>query len=172
MSLKKLVSAVAPFLGGLIGGPIGSRAGVVLSELLFGKDAKGKSDEEIEKALASAPPDILLKLKEIDSKERQQYAILGLDEKKIAALDRDSARKREIEVKDSVPAILAVLLTIGFFAILFYLIKFPIEPSSKDLIEIMTGSLGAAWLAAIMYYFGSSHGSLVQTRVMGKKNND
>jgi len=38
MSLKKLVSAVAPFLGSLIGGPIGSRAGVVLSALLFGKD--------------------------------------------------------------------------------------------------------------------------------------
>lgn len=82
MNFKKLIGTVAPFLGTLIGGPFGGAAGAALGKLLCG-DEKA-SEKEIEKAIASASPETLLKLREIDSQERIRHKELDLQAENLA----------------------------------------------------------------------------------------
>jgi hypothetical protein len=155
MNIKKIISSVAPFIGTLIGGPFGGAAAKIVSGALLGRDDATLAD--IEQALSVATPEQLAALKKIDADYKVQMAQVGIDEKKLVTMDRDSARKREIEVKDYVPATLAILLTIGFFGLILTFMLVPLQSASKDIVEIMIGEIGTAWICAVSYYFGSSN---------------
>jgi len=165
-TLKTLAGKAAPFLGSLIGGQFGENAGKVLGNFLLGDE--NASEKDIAKALTLLTPEQEIKLKEIDSSYKLKMAELGLDESRIAAMDRESARNKEIQTGDKMPAILAILLTLGFFGLLVALTFFPIQEVALSTIQIMLGSLGTAWIAAMSYYFGSSSGSRVKTFMMTK----
>ena len=124
---------------------------------------------EIEKALASATPEQLVELRRMDADYKTKMAELGIDEQKIAAMDRDSARQREMITKDKIPAALALLLTLGFFGVLTLMMLYPIQQSAQGVIDVMLGSLGTAWISVIGYYFGSSYGSQLKTQLLKDK---
>ena len=73
--------------------------------------------------------------------------------------DRASARQRQVALKDDTPAILSLILTMGFFGALAAHIFWEIPPSNQTLLNVMLGSLGTAWISAMTYFFGSSAGS-------------
>lgn len=81
--------------------------------------------------------------------------------------DKKSAREMQIAVKSKVPATLALLVTVGFFGILYSLMMGLAHPSNE--LMIMLGSLGTAWTGIISYYFGSSAGSQAKTDALLKK---
>jgi hypothetical protein len=165
--VKQVLGTVAPFIGTLVGGPLGGGAGKIVSQLLLGKDKA--SARELEAALSNATPDQLVELKRLDVKFKTEMAALGVTEQEIAAMDRDSARQREIVVQDRVPGILALSLTIGFFGALAGFALYPIQPGAKVLLDTMIGSLGTVWIMAMSYYFGSSIGSARKTEILGKE---
>lgn len=154
--LKKLV----PMLGTAIAGPLGGMALEAIGAAL-GSKTNDKSD--IEKALSSATPDQLLALKVAEQTFTARMSELGYNNVKdleaIAAGDRDSARKREIEVKDHTPAMLAYVVTVGFFGVLGYVLMYGTPEKGGEALLVMLGSLGTAWAGIIAYYFGSSAGS-------------
>lgn len=78
------------------------------------------------------------------------------DLEQIAANDRDSARKREMVVQDKTPRNLAYFLTAGFFGLLGALFFGTPPESAMSTLQIMTGSLGTAWITMIAYYYGTS----------------
>ncbi len=167
MNFKKILSTVAPFLGALVGGPFGAAAGKVVGQLLLGNE--NASEADIEKALGLATPEQLVELRRVDADYKIKMAELGIDEKKIAALDRESARQREMVTKDKIPAILALLLTFGFFGILATMMLYPMQAGTTGVIDVMLGSLGTAWISVITYYFGSSYGSSIKTQMLENK---
>jgi|SRR6185312_11726190 len=86
--------------------------------------------------------------------------------------DAQSARDREVQIATSDKApmlnkiaspIIAAAVTAGFFGLLFYMLRFNVPPANKDVLNIMLGSLGTAWITIVSYYFGSSSGSAEKT---------
>lgn len=154
---KKLLGAVAPVLGTAIGGPFGAIAGSVLNAALgLGEDADEAARAQ---ALARATPEQLLAIQQAEQQFKLDMERIGVDIAKIDAEDRNSARQREMTVKDHVPAVLSVLVTVCFFGLLAWLMSKEPPTGSKDVLNIMLGALGSAWASIIAYFFGSSAGS-------------
>lgn len=151
--LKQLVGTVAPMLGTALAGPLGGAAGTYLAKAL---GVQPGDDAAVTTALTGASPETLLALKKADNDFQAHMAELGVTREQIAAGDRDSARKREATVKDSTPALLAFLVTVGFFGVLGYLLVCGKPATGGDALLVMLGALGGAWASIISYYFGSS----------------
>lgn len=109
------------------------------------------------------------KLAELESSTR-------LAVEKISAEDRNSARQREMAVKDKTPSYLAYLSVGGFFAVLSVQFYFawtvhPIDTAVQRTLDISTGVLFAMVLAVKDYYFGSSKGSDDKTSMLLNRRN-
>ena len=157
------LAEIAPTLAGMVGGPLAGTAVTALESVLgLGANTDANGAPDLNKALAAvvgATPDQLLALKAEDNRHAEALQKAGLDLEVLQAKDRDSARQREAAVKDWVPQALAVLLTVGFFGLLFWMAIHETPPGSRDVLNIMTGALASGWVNVISYYFGSSKGA-------------
>lgn len=148
---------VAPTLASLAGGPLAGTAVSALSNLLFGKpDAPA---DEIAQAMATASPETLAKLKQLDNDFKAQMKQLDIDLERIAAEDRSSARQREVQVRDKIPGVIAMLVLGGFFGLLALMAFKPLPQIAEAPFNVMLGALGAMVTAIAQYYFGSSASS-------------
>jgi hypothetical protein len=168
-ALPALAAAVIP------GGPLLGIAAKFISDKLGGAPIQ-PTPEAIDKAINDAhatDPEALLKLQDSDHAFAEYMAKLGVDSvakiEELSNQDRASARAREIAVKDKIPAILSVGVTVGFFGCLIMLAFAQVQPAAHDLLLTMTGSLGTAWIGIINYYFGSSSGSAAKTDILAKQ---
>jgi hypothetical protein len=64
-----------------------------------------------------------------------------------------------IQTKDWMPKVLGLAVTIGFFGLMVFMMKWDVPAANKDMLNIMLGALGGSWVSIIAYYFGSSAGS-------------
>jgi hypothetical protein len=156
---KSLLGTVAPSIATALGGPLAGLATKgIIGALGLGPDA---GEAEISAALAGATPDQLLAIKKADQQFTLDMERLGVDLEQIAAGDRNSARQREIHIRDKIPGVIAVLTVGGFFLILgamsWGLVSGNVTKSEAFL--IMLGVLGAMTKDIYSYYFGSSAGS-------------
>lgn len=72
------------------------------------------------------------------------------------------------EQKDWTPRVLALGITLGFFLMLGILGFKEIPTGSKDMFNVMVGSLGTAWSGAVGYYFGSSKNAQHQNSLLAQ----
>lgn len=126
--------------------------------------------DSIATAIAGATPEQLAQMQQADHDFQVKMTALGFqnaaDLERIAAEDRASARQREITLHDRLPMILSLLVTFGFFGVLFLAFVKGVNDQSRDLANIMIGTLGTAWVSVITYYFGSSAGSAQKTELL------
>jgi hypothetical protein len=170
---KALVKSIAPTIGTALGGPLGGVAGLALTKALGVSDDTAKDENAMAAAVQGASPDQLLALKKADQDFAVQMQKLGFENiealENIAAGDRANAREREIKTRDWTPKALAISITLGFFGMLYYLLRHEPPAGSRDILNIMLGSLGSAWIGVVTYYFGSSAGSARKTEIMAEK---
>jgi hypothetical protein len=159
-----IIRTVAPGIATAFGGPLAGMAARVVSETLLGKPDGSMKD--IETVLLGASPETMLKLKEADHNFTVEMEKLGVDLERIRADDRDSARKREMTIRDRTPALLASLVFAGFFGILAALLFITIPEKSATPLNIMLGSLATIVVQIAAYYFGSSKGSAEKNRTI------
>lgn len=165
-----IIKNVAPWLAGTFGTPLlGMAVSAIVNTLPGDQQASvqtaGSPEGALEKiadlfkqgAISTA------QIKQAETAHAEHMAELGYknaaDLAAIAAGDRDSARKREIAVRDNVPAILAYLVTAGFFGVLGYVLAYGVPKQGGDALLLLLGSLATAWTGIVAYYFGSSTGS-------------
>jgi hypothetical protein len=153
---REVLAKLAPGIGGALGGPVGAAAGTILAKTLGLDPAKA---EEVEEAVINADPDTVLKIREAEHQfqefmKKAEIEILALDN-----LDRAGARAREIAMRDWMPSILAVVITVGFLGVLAWILKWGIAESGRDVTMTLVGVLGTAFIGVYGYYFGSSAGS-------------
>lgn len=152
-----LIGSVAPTIATALGGPVAGLAVKALSGALFGHE--NSSQDDIMAALANPTGDQLAALKKIDADFKVQMKALDIDLERIAADDRDSARDMQKETRDWIPRALAVSVTIGFFAILIYMLVYGLPTTGNEALLLLLGALQTAWGGIIAFYFGSSSGS-------------
>jgi len=164
---KSLIGSVAPTLATALGSPMAGMAVKAIASGLGLPDGAGEKD--VSAALAGASPDTLMQMKKADHAFAVSMKELGVDLEKVAAGDRDSARKREIATKDNAPKILAGTIVLGFFSVLAGIAFIDIPAQAVQPINILLGSLTALVIQVGNYYFGSSAGSKDKTRHLANK---
>ena len=168
MDLLKIVGAVAPTIATAIGGPLGGMAMKVVADVL-GLPADS-SEKDVSKAMAAATPDQLLALKQADQDFAVRMRELDIDLEKIAASDRDSARRREAQVRDWMPRVLAFVVVAGFMATVFLVLLGLVDGMKDPLMATTVGTLigfvSAKAEQVIAYYFGSSSSSQQKTQLL------
>ena len=95
---------------------------------------------------------------------------LDIDLEKIAASDRDSARRREAQVRDWMPRVLAFVIVAGFMGTVFMVLLGYVEGMKDPLMATTVGTLigfvSAKAEQVTAYYFGSSSSSQQKTQLL------
>ena len=159
-----LIRQVAPTIATALGGPLAGLATKTLSDALLGQP--NGTPDEIAVALGSATPEQLAKLREIDANFKVTMKKLDIDLAQIDASDRNSARQREVQLKDKTPTILAGVVCVGFFATLIGLMLYGLPTKGQDALLILLGALSSSFTAIIGYYYGSSSGSRAKEQII------
>ncbi|MBI3130511.1 MAG: hypothetical protein HYZ13_04065 [Acidobacteria bacterium] len=178
---KGALGKVAPWLATTLGGP---GAGLAV-EALCRATGLEPSPENARKAAEMAAAGSLtgeqfLALQKAEAEHMERMQAMGYkqlaDLEEIAFRDRDSARNREIQVRDHTNQILAYAITAGFFGTLGYILNFGLpqqNEAAKNVLLMLVGSLGTAWTTGVVgYYFGSSSGSDRKTDLIGRLRDD
>lgn len=160
--LQKILGKVAPWLVAAAGGPAGlaTKALSTLAEKLGASEATVGA---ITQAVAGATPEQMLSLKQADQAFSLQMQALGfkqvVDLETLAAGDRADARKMQVTKPSPIPAVLSLLVTAGYFAILIGMMVGWFKVSDSQALLIMLGSLGTAWGSVMAFWFGTTRSS-------------
>lgn len=162
---KDIVATVAPGIATALGGPLAGLAVGAIGSALGLSDA---TQEQVANAISGAKPEDLLALKNAEIGFQQHMADLGVDLERIAAGDRDSARRRESETKDWTPRLLALTIVSGWILVQYFLLMHVVPNEMRDIIMRMLGVLDMALGSILNYYFGSSNSSEKKSAVIAK----
>ena len=61
--------------------------------------------------------------------------------------------------KQKVRLTMAIVLVMGFFGLIGTMLFFPVPSSNADIIKVLVGFVGGAFVTMIAFYFGDSEGS-------------
>src|SRR5690242_9426289 len=173
-NVLNVLTKLAPTIGTALGGPLAGTA-ITAIESALGVTPKPDADltkrqDAVTTAIAGATPDQLLALKKADEDFELQMKKLGFDDMealaKLSNDDRDSARKREIAVKDWTPKVLTSVVVASFVGVIIYSRFLP--DNRIDIIRDGLTTLRDALMVIVAYYFGSSAGSARQTELLAK----
>lgn len=162
--LKKVVAAAAPKIAEQLGGPLAGAAVSAIARAIFGKE--GASEEDLAAALSNARPEQLLALKRAENDFRIALRQAALEERRIDAGDRASARERQQKMRDWTPSILGALIIGGFFLTLAVMVARQLPAGAETEFSIMLGALATMTAAVVNYFFGSSAGSREKTMLL------
>lgn len=169
MDFTTIIKTVAPWIGTALGGPLGGMAVEAAANAL---GLQSKTTDALKQALSGATPEQMLALKQADQQFQVQMQQLGYANiEKLAALaveNTKDARAMQVATRSIVPAILAVIITIGFFGILVGMLAGKLNATDNQALLIMLGALGAAWGAVVNYFFGSSADSGRKTELLAQ----
>ncbi|MBU0752371.1 MAG: hypothetical protein KJ787_13945 [Gammaproteobacteria bacterium] len=159
------LKTLAPLLGTALAGPLGGAAAGFIADRLGVKESTVEAVTDVlNSGKMTADQIASLKQAEIEFQKFLEANKIRLEE--IHAGDRKSARDMQVATQSAVPAILALLVTIGFFGILAYMLKGDYRPT--DALLVMLGSLGTAWTSIVAFYYGSSQGSAAKNAILDR----
>lgn len=167
--IKSVLGSVAPTIASALGGPLAGVAVGSLSKVLLGDPAAGQAAlDKLEDAVLSANnPDVLLKLKQAEEEFQIAMQQHGVDLEKLAEADRESARQRQVALKDYAPTVLGYIVVAVTGSLEAFVLLHGV-PAAVDPVIVgrILGTLDAALTLVLSYYFGSSAGSDRKTEIM------
>ena len=151
----KLIENVAPTIATALGGPVAGMAVKALSSALLGHS--DGTEEDITAALAAATPDQIAAIRKVDADFKIQMKQLDIDLVKIAADDRASARDMAANTHSYTPSVLSYVTVVCWAIIQYYLFTHIIDPTMRELIARVLGTLDGALMLVLSFWFGSSN---------------
>ena len=74
----------------------------------------------------------------------------------------------QIATHSKMPAVLTVMVTVGFFGILSLLFFHP-ELKGNEIVMVMVGQLSAVWAGCVTFYTGTTYGSASKNAMLAAK---
>ena len=160
----KVLGKLSPTIGTALGGPVGGALGLGVKTLVATITGEDDADKALE--LMQANPELMSQLE-------MRIREIELETLRVHANDRDSARKRQMIVKDKTPAVLAVITLMSFFSYIGVVTFLPsgVIDGRMDFINLAVGWLGGSATSVVAYYFGSSAGSRGKDTLLAKIKN-
>ena len=164
-------------IGKLVGSVTSSTAGGILDSVVKGANDLFNTNADKEKAAEFAANMKVHVQAALDAHNEQMQKLA--DQQSAAQLaDVSNARDMQIEAlkqqswfaKNSV-YLLAVFVTVGFFGLLIYMCKWDVPAANKDMLNIMLGALGSAWVSIVGYFYGSSKSDTDKNEVIKNLSN-
>lgn len=169
MDIAQVLKTVAPWIATAFTGPLGGLAVGAISDAL---GLSEKTVDAVNQAIAGATPEQMLALKAADQNFAVQMQALGFkNESDLAGLeveDRKSARETMSSIRSSVPAVLSVVVTVGYFGVLLTLIFGALKIEDSQALMLMLGSLTTAWASVMSFWFGTTFGSARKTELLAQ----
>lgn len=160
------LKTIAPTIATALGGPLAGVAVEVVGAAMGWKDATKESVvDAISKGQLSGDQVLALKQAEIDLKAKEQE--LGFKFAELDIRDRDSARQREMSVKDNTNTVLAYTV-VGAFVALVAGTMLGWARVDSALAGTLVGYLSAKAEQVLAYYFGSTKGSFEKSRLLAQ----
>lgn len=163
---KNLFRSVAPAIGTALGGPLGGAAAAFLADKL---GVESKTVEAVTDVLNSGKlsPEQIEKVKLAEIEFNKFLEQNKIDLAKLDVENTKDARAMQMATNSYMPAMMSIVISVGFFGILGYMLTD--EYKSSEPLLVMLGSLGTAWVAVVNFWFGSSHGSMQKTEALVRK---
>ncbi len=159
--ITNVVGKAAPLIGTVLGGPAGGSVGALVASALGVEN----TPEAVQAALGN--PDNLVKLKELESNERQHFLSMQVETLRIELADTQNARAAHNN--SYMPAIVTALLTLLCGTMLYSLLFIEIPESNRDLLIQSFGTVLGFWGASIAYWVGTTRSSQDKTNIMRGK---
>ena len=160
----KIIESLAPTVATALGGPFAGAA-VTHLESALGL-APGSGAAAVEKTILAGNPDDLAKVQIAETNLKATLASLGVQEDQLRYADVDSARKREMAVRDYTPEVLLYMSTALVGGAMYMLMTVQVPARNEPLVYSLVGALGVVWTTAVAYFVGSSKGSAEKTQAM------
>ena len=171
MSWIDFLKTIAPTVASAALGPA---AGAVVSAIgsVLGMDSP--TQDKVEQAIVSGQlkPEDIVKIKQLELEFKThesdmgfKYADLEFKKDELVAKDRIDARAMQVATHSKMPAVLTVLVTIGFFGILALILFHP-ELKGNEIVMIMVGQLSAVWAGCVAFYTGTTYSSGAKNQML------
>lgn len=162
-TLKTLAPTVATALGGPLAGAAVSALGSVLgvSEPTQASIAKMFQDGQL-------TTEHLAEIRKLELQFQNEEKERGFKYAELEFKNLDSARQMQVATHSRMPAVLTVLVTLGFFSTLGLLFFHP-ELKGNEIVVLMVGHLSAVWAGCVTFYTGTTYGSNMKTAVLANK---
>lgn len=156
------LKSLAPTIATAIGGPFAGMGVTVLAKAL-GIDIPDpdapEAEDKLTKAVQGMSPETMAAVRKADQDFQVRLRQLDIDVEKLRFDDIASARNMQVQTRDWTPRILAMLIVLGFFTLLGLMAFVELPLKNEAAMNIMLGTLGAAFGAVYQFFFGSSASS-------------
>ena len=167
MNWQDVLKTVAPTVASALLGPMGGIAVAAIGSAI-GIDAP--TQDKIAKAFTAGQltPEALEKIKLLELDYQNQEKERGFKYAELTGKDRDSARQMQIATHSRMPAIITIMVTIGFFSVLGALLAMP-ELKTNEIVLVMVGQLSAVWGACVAFYVSTTYSSASKNALLAAK---
>jgi len=158
------IASISPVIGTALGGPVGGLIGQGVSAAAKAITGKESTKDILQDLTAN--PDKLAEL-EIQTQANE------LEELRIHAADRDSARSMSVELAKAGHAsawaapIVSLIVTVGFFILLYAVLNMN-SANVPEVAYMLLGALAAGFTQVLNYYLGSSKGSADKNNLLSR----
>ena len=167
MNWQDILKTVAPTVASALLGPMGGIAVAAIGSAI-GIDAP--TQDKIAKAFTAGQltPEVMEKIKLLELDYQNQEKERGFKYAELAFKDVGSARQMQIATQSKMPAVLTVMVTVGFFGILSLLFFHP-ELKGNEIVMVMVGQLSAVWAGCVAFYTGTTYSSANKNAILAAK---
>ena len=158
------LTQIAPGIATALGGPLAGLAVTAISKAL------GIDEKDVQKTIETGKlsAEQLASLKQAEMELQAKAQELGLNFEKLATDDRKSAREMQVSTKSFVPALLSILIVVGWSMVQYFLLTHIIAQEMRELVARVLGTLDGALMLVLGFYFGGIHNSQETNEMLHK----